>query len=297
MTIWGSRRARRAVLGYLYISPWIIGFLVFLLGPIIASFWLSLTNYSVIGETTFIGLDNYQRMFTADPLFWGAVRKSAYFAAIVVTIGLAGSLGCALLLDSGLRGTVLFRTAFFIPSLTPVVALALIWSMLLQPRYGPVNGILHNLGLPEPGWLHSPDWAIPAMALIRLWALIGGAQMVIFLAGLQGVPQEVLDAARVDGAGAWRRFWNITLPLLSPTIFFNLIVGVIGALKVFALAFVATGGGPAYATWFYILHLYQEAFANLNMGYASALAWFFFLVVLILTAIQFIAARGRVHYA
>ncbi len=297
MTIWGSRRARRAVLGYLYISPWIIGFLVFLLGPIIASFWLSLTNYSVIGDTTFIGLDNYQRMFTADPLFWGAVRKSAYFAAIVVTIGLAGSLGCALLLDSGLRGTVLFRTAFFIPSLTPVVALALIWSMLLQPRYGPVNGILHNFGLPEPGWLHSPDWAIPAMALIRLWALIGGAQMVIFLAGLQGVPQEVLDAARVDGAGAWRRFWNITLPLLSPTIFFNLIVGVIGALKVFALAFVATGGGPAYATWFYILHLYQEAFANLNMGYASALAWFFFLVVLILTAIQFIVARGRVHYA
>lgn len=297
MNLWRSRRAKRATLGYLYISPWIIGFLVFLLGPIVASFWLSLTNYSVMGNTAFVGLDNYTYMFSGDPLFWGAVRKSAYFAAIVVTVGLVGSLGCALLLDSGLRGTTFFRTAFFIPSLTPVVALALIWTMLLQPRYGPVNGFLHTLGLPEPGWLNSPDWAIPAMALIRLWALIGGAQMVIFLAGLQGVPQELLDAAEVDGAGAWRRFWNITLPLLSPTIFFNLIIGVIGALKVFALAFVATGGGPAYATWFYILHLYQEAFANLNMGYASALAWFFFLVVLALTAIQFLVARGRVHYA
>jgi multiple sugar transport system permease protein len=292
-----SRRAQRAVTGYLYISPWIFGFFVFLLGPIVASFWLSLTNYSVIGETSYIGLDNYEYMFTKDPLFWGAVRKSAYFAALVVTIGLIGSLACALLLDSRIRGVALFRTAFFIPSLTPVVALALIWGLLLQPRFGPVNGILHSWGLPEPGWLHSPTWAIPAMALIRLWALIGGAQMVIFLAGLQGIPEELQDAAKVDGAGSWRRFWNITLPLLSPTILFNLIVGVIGALKVFALAFVATGGGPAYATWFYVLHLYQEAFANLNMGYASALAWFFFVVVLILTIIQFAFARRRVHYA
>lgn len=292
-----SRRSRRATIGYLYISPWLIGFLVFLLGPIIASFVLSLTNYSVIGETSFVGLDNYDYMLTEDPLFWAAVWKSTYFAVLVVTVGLVGSLACALLLDSRIRGKVLFRTAFFIPSLTPVVALALIWSFLLQPRFGPVNGMLDAVGLPEPRWLHSADWAIPAMALIRLWALIGGAQMVIFLAGLQGVPEELQDAAKVDGAGTWRRFWNITLPLLSPTILFNVVVGVIGALKVFALAFVATGGGPAYATWFYILHLYQEAFANLNMGYASALAWFFFVVVLILTLIQFALSRGRVHYA
>lgn len=292
-----SRRSRRAALGYLYISPWLVGFVVFLFGPVVASLWLSMTNYSVIGETSFIGLDNYDQMFNQDPLFWGAVRKTAIFAALVVTVGMVGSLACALLLDSGLRGTAFFRTAFFIPSLTPVVALALIWNVLLQPRYGPVNGILSNFGLPEIGWLHSPDWAIPSMALIRLWALIGGAQMVIFLAGLQGIPEELQDAAKVDGASSWRRFWNITLPLLSPTIFFNLIVGVIGALKVFALAFVATGGGPAYATWFYIVHLYQEAFANLNMGYASALAWFFFVIVLILTIIQFAVARGRVHYS
>lgn len=292
-----SRRSRRAAIGYLYISPWLVGFLVFLLGPIVASFWLSMTNYSVIGDTTFVGLDNYDYMFTKDPLFWSAVGKSALFAGIVVTVGLTGSLACALLLDSGLRGTTFLRTAFFIPSLTPVVALALIWGLLLQPRYGPVNGLLYNLGLPQPGWLNSREWAIPAMALIRLWALIGGAQMVIFLAGLQGVPQELQDAAKIDGASAWRRFRDITLPLLSPTIFFNLIVGVIGALKVFALAFVATGGGPAYATWFYVLHLYQEAFANLNLGYASALAWFFFIVVLILTLLQFALARGRVHYS
>jgi multiple sugar transport system permease protein len=291
-----SRRHRRALLGYLYISPWFIGFLLFTLGPIVASLVLSLTNYSVIGDTAFVGLDNYEYMFAKDSLFWPAAWKSFYFAALVMGIGLAGSLGCALLLDSRVRGKTLFRTAFFIPSLTPVVALALIWAVLLQPRYGPVNGLLTFLGLPTPSWLHSSDWAIPALALIRLWALVGGAQMVIFLAGLQGIPQELQDAAQIDGAGSWRRFRDITLPLLSPTIFFNSVVGVISALKVFALAFVATDGGPAYATWFYILHLYQQAFANLNLGYASALAWFFFVVVLILTLIQFASARGRVHY-
>jgi multiple sugar transport system permease protein len=290
------RRGHRSLIGYLYISPWLVGFLIFLAGPLLASLWLSFTDYTVPGTPSFVGLSNYRYMISGDPLFWGAVGKSAYFAALVVGVGLAGSLACALLLDGRLRGAALYRTAFFIPTLTPPVATALIWSWLLQPRYGPVNGLLHGFGLPEPGWLRSPGWAVPSVAAIRLWATVGGAQMFVFLAGLQAIPRELHDAARVDGAGAWQRFRHVTLPMLSPTILFNLVVGIIGALKVFAIAYVATGGGPADATWFYILHLYQQAFGNLELGYASALAWGFCVAVLALTLLQFRLFRRRLQY-
>jgi len=291
-----TKRRRRALLGYLYISPWLIGFVVFLLGPMVASLWLSFTNYTITATPRFIGLQNYQYMLGGDPLFWGSVRKTAYFAVTLVVLSLAGSLGCALLLNTGLRGATFYRTAFFIPSLTPIVATALIWTWILQPTYGPLNQILRSIGLPTPGWLQSPTAAIPALVLIRLWVVVGGTQMIVFLAGLQGIPHELYEAARVDGASRWDQFLNVTLPLLSPTIFFNLVVGIIGALKVFALAFVATEGGPAGATWFYILHLYTTAFANLELGYASALAWFFFVVVLLLTVFQNRLSKRWVHY-
>lgn len=291
-----SKRRRRALLGYLYISPWLVGFLVFLLGPMVASLWLSFTDYTITAAPQFVGLTNYQYMLTRDPLFWGAVRKTAYFAVTVVVLSLAGSLGCAMLLNTGLRGATFYRTAFFIPSLTPIVATAVIWTWILQPTYGPLNQLLRSAGLPAPGWLQSPTAAIPGLAIIRLWVIIGGTQMIVFLAGLQGVPQELYEAARVDGASRWDQFRNVTLPMLSPTIFFNLVVGIIGALKVFALAFVATEGGPAGATWFYILHLYTTAFSNLELGYASALAWFFFLIVLLITLIQNRVSKRWVHY-
>ncbi|MEM7532633.1 MAG: sugar ABC transporter permease [Chloroflexota bacterium] len=298
-----SRRQRRAFAGYMYILPWVLGFLIFVLGPMIASFYLSLTKYNLLSPPVFLGFDNYVTMFNGtDPLFFGAIWKTLYFAFVLITVGLSGSLFCALLLNTGLRGTTFFRAAFFIPSLTPVVAAAILWAWLLQPTYGPINGFLKTIGIEGPGWLQSTTWAIPGLLLIRFWNFIGGATMIVFLAGLQGVPQELYDAADVDGANGWYRFRHITIPMLSPTIFFNLITGIIAALKIFALAYVApaggsgTEGGPAHATWFYILHLYNSGFVYLQMGYASALAWVFFAGVLILTVIQFVGARRWVYY-
>jgi multiple sugar transport system permease protein len=280
----------------LYISPWIVGFLVFVLGPMVASLWLSFTDYSGTKAPAFVGLRNYAYMFNQDKLFWGAIGKTFYFATAVVVIGISGSLACALLLNTGLRGAALYRTIYFIPSLTPIVALALLWSWVLQPRYGLLNGLLSHVGIKGPGWLASPAWAIPGLLMMNLWATTGGGRMVVFLAGLQGIPEELYDAAHVDGANALRRLWHITLPMLSSTIFFNLVLGVIAGLKVFAAAYVTTDGGPAYATWFYILHLFAQAFRYLELGYASALAWFFFVIVLVLTVVQFAASRRWVYY-
>ncbi len=298
-----TRRRRRALSGYLYISPWLIGFIIFVLGPMVASFWLSFNNYNLIRPPEFVGIQNYRTMFDGtDPLFWGSVRKTLYFAVVLVTVGLSGSLICALLLNTELRGTNFYRAAFFIPSLTPIVAAAILWGWILQPVYGPLNAILAVFGIDGPGWLTSPDWAIPALLLIRLWTFVGGANMIVFLAGLQGVPQTLYDAADVDGANYWHRFRHVTLPMMSPTIFFNLVVGIIAALKIFALAYVApaggagTEGGPAYATWFFILHLYNSGFVYLQMGYASALAWVFFGAVLVLTVFQFVGSRYWVYY-
>ncbi len=291
-----SRGQRKALQGYLYTSPWTVGLVVFVIGPMVASLYLSFTSYSITSQPRFVGIQNYIYMLTGDELFWGSVLKTLYFAGGVVLVGLTGSLACALLLNTGLRGSAFYRTAFFIPSLIPIVALALIWAWVLQPRYGVVNGALAELGMAGPGWLTDPAWAIPGLLLMNLWGTIGGSRMVIFLAGLQGVPQELYDAAHVDGASGWQRFWAVTLPMLSPTIFFNLVLGIIGGLKVFAAAYVTTDGGPAYATWFYLIHLFTQAFRFLEMGYASALAWFFFAVVLALTLIQFGISRRWVYY-
>ncbi len=299
-----TRQRRRTITGYLFIAPWIIGFLVFYCGPMLASFGLSLTSYNLLSPPEFVGLEQYRFMFTRDPLFWGSVTRTMIWAVALVIIGLSGSLACALLLNAALKGTNFFRTAFFIPSLTPIVATAILWRWILQPHYGPVNGLLSLVGITGPGWLLSRQWAIPGLLLARLWNFVGGTNMIIFVAGLQNIPQELYDAAEVDGASGWQRFRHVTIPMLSPTIFFNLIISIIAALKVFALAFIAPAGGvrggeggPAYATWFYILHLYTSAFVNLQLGYASALAFVFFLAVLILTVLQFAGSRRWVHYA
>jgi multiple sugar transport system permease protein len=184
-----------------------------------------------------------------------------------------------------------------LPTLTPVVAAALLWRWMLNPDVGLVNYLLAQVGIKGPGWLSSIEWAVPSLALIGLWTSVGGAQMIIFLAGLQNVPQDLVEAAEIDGAGAWTRFWNVTLPLVTPTIFFNLILGIIFALKTFDVAFVATNGGPARATWFISIHIYQNAFVSFDMGYASALSWMFFLIVLVATFLQFRISGRWVFYA
>jgi len=200
------------------------------------------------------------------------------------------------LLNQRLRGTSLYRTFFFLPSLTPAVAVAILWTWLLQPDVGLFNYVLSLVGIQGPKWLGSTDWAMPSLIAIALWTGIGGNRMMIFLAGLQGVPQELYDAADIDGAGTLQRFRHITLPMISPTMFFNLVLGVIAALKVFTVAFIATQGGPAFSTWFISLHIWSQAFKYLEMGYASALAWVFTLILLTLTAIQFRVSRHWVYY-
>jgi multiple sugar transport system permease protein len=290
-------QARDALWGYVFLLPWLVGLIVFWLGPIIMSFGLSFTEYDAISAPRFIGLDNYAKAFSGDQLFWPSILRTFEYSAVVVPLSLIGSLSLALLLNRGIRGTYIFRALFFVPSLTPAVALALLWSWLLQPEIGPINDGLKMLGITGPAWLASQYWALPSIIIINLWASMGGNTMLIFLAGLQGVPQELHEAASLDGAGRWAKFRHITLPMISPTFFFNLVLGVIGALKVFSTAYVATQGGPAYATWFFALHIYQQAFAFFKMGYGSALAWIFVVMLLVFTYFQIVLARRWVYYA
>jgi len=208
-----------------------------------------------------------------------------------------GALLLAAMLNQKLKGTNIYRTIFFMPHLIPAVALAVVWTFLLQPRVGPINMMLRDIGIAEPpAWLSSRDTALYSVIMINVWAAVGGNTMLIFLAGLQGVPQELYEAAEIDGAGALRKFWNVTLPLLTPTIFFNLVLAIIGALKVFTTAWVATKGGPSYATWFFALHIYTEAFQYFRLGYASALAWVLAVIVMFFTWIQVQYSRRWVHY-
>lgn len=298
----GKRRSSvarsEAIFAYIFLLPWIVGFIAFVVGPIIASLILSFTQYNIVKPPIFLGFANYTRAFTEDPLFWPSILRTFEYAVIVVPLGVGGALMAAVLLNQGLRLTNVYRTVFFLPHLTPVVASIFIWLWLLHPQYGFVNETLFRLfRIIGPGWFNSKAWAIPALLLVALWGTIGGNMMLIFLAGLQGVPKDLYEVASIDGAGAFRRFWNITLPMISPTVFFNTVLAVIGALQTFTSAFVATAGGPAYATWFYALHIYATAFQFSEMGYASALAWIFSIVLVSFTFVQFRASTRWVYYA
>lgn len=293
----GTRLQRReAIEGYLWISPWLIGFLVFSLGPILASAYLSFTHYKIGGRPEWIGLANYSEAFFQDRLFWPSLGRTAYFSIVAVLVGVFLSLLAAVLLNQNLRGRNVYRALYYLPSLTPVVAMAILWQWLLQPQLGLVNYALWKVGIEGPGWLTDRQWAIPSMIMITLWASVGGGRMIIFLAGLQGVPQELYESADLDGAGPIHRFRHITLPMISPVILFNLILGVIGSFGVFSLAYVATNGGPNYATWFYMLHLYYNAFSFFRMGYASALAWIFFVIIFVLSYLQIRFSNRWVYY-
>jgi multiple sugar transport system permease protein len=290
-------QTQEAMWGYIFLLPWLLGLLIFWIGPILTSAYFSVLEYDVLSPPKFIGVENYIRAFTGDKQFWPSLQRTLVFALTVVPIGLIGSLLLAILLNQGAKGTNLFRTCYFLPHLTPTVALALLWTWLFHPSVGPINVALGWFGIEGPGWLTSKQWALPSVIIIALWAGMGGNAMLIFLAGLQGVPKELLEAAEIDGAGAWSRFWKVTLPMISPTLLFNLILGIIAALKVFTISFVATNGGPSYATWFYALHIYNQAFAYFRMGYAAALAWIFVLILLAFTYLQLNLSRRWVYYA
>ena len=290
-------RRREERFGWLFASPWIVGFFLFTFGPMLASLYLGFNQYSIASPPKWVGLANFERALGgADSLFWPSLGRTVLYSAIMVPLSIVGSLLAAILLNQGLKGTTLFRTLFFLPSLAPVVASAVLFRWLFQPEFGAFNTMLHEIGVQGPRWLADARWAMPSLMVMALWGAVGGSTMVIFLAGLQSVPVELHEAASIDGANAWGRFWAVTLPMLTPTIFFNLVLRVIAALKTFEAAFVATNGGPDYATWFFILHLYQTAFQYIEMGYASALAWVFFVLVVALTYLNVRLSRRWVYY-
>ncbi|NJN82571.1 MAG: sugar ABC transporter permease [Caldilineaceae bacterium] len=287
---------REAIQGYLFISPWLIGFALFTLGPMLASFYYSFTLYNVQTSPQFIGLENYVYALTKDQLFWTSVKRTLMWALLTVPLSMVGSLFAAILLNQKLRGVSFFRTSFFLPHLTPIVAASILWLWILQPDIGILNSLLAMVGIRGPDWLQSIQWAMPALAMISLWVGIGGNKMLIFLAGLQAIPDTLYEAADIDGATAWQKLLAITIPMISPAIFFNLVLGIIASFQVFGMAFVTTRGGPAYATYFYALHLYEQAFVSFSMGYGSALAWLFFAALLLMTLFQLWLQKRWVYY-
>ena len=294
---WTKARRRENLYAYLFLTPWLLGFFGLFLGPGLASLYLSLTKYDVLSSPQFIGAQNYVKMFTGDELFWSSLWRTFYFAGVGVPLGVLGSMLLAILLNNKLRGVSVYRTLFFMPSLVPLVASVVLWKWLLNADFGIVNQGLHHLGIANPpGWFNDRAWAIPSLILMRLWSGIGGTQMIIFLAGLQGIPESLYDASAIDGANAWQRTLHVTIPLLTPTIFFNTVLGIIGALQTFAAAFVATEGGPGFATWFFSLHIWKNAFDYWNMGYAAGLAWFFAIIIISLTIFQMSFSKRWVFY-
>lgn len=290
----GPRRRGRAA--YVFLLPWFVGFFAILLGPLLASLYLSFTDYRLTGDAAWVGFENYVRMFTQDPRFWSSLIVTGVYVAVGVPLQLAVAFFLALALDKGVRGLTLYRAIFYLPSLLGgSVAIALLWRQLFG-RDGVVNQLLATIGIDGPSWIANPDTALGTLILLLVWQF--GSPMIIFLAGLRQIPGELYEAAEVDGAGAVTRLLRITLPLLSPIIFFNLVLQLINAFQAFTPAYVVSGGsgGPADSTLFYTLYLYEQGFRYLNMGYASALAWTLVAIIAGLTAVNFLASKKWVHY-
>ncbi|HEY3283283.1 MAG TPA: sugar ABC transporter permease [Armatimonadota bacterium] len=289
-----SLKQQGTISGLLFVSPWLIGLGTFLLYPIVASFYYSLCDYSVLERPVFIGLANYQQLMQ-DEVFWKALGNTLYYAGFSLPLGLILALSLAVLLNTGVKGMPIYRTIFFVPSMVPTVALAILWLWIFNGQYGVLNFFLAFFGVKGPGWLSDPAWSKPALVLLAMWGV--GNAVVIYLAGLQDVPVHLYEAADLDGASAWQKVRHVTLPMVSPVIQFNLIMGVIGTFQIFAVPYVmAPGGQPARSAYMYSVYLYDNAFQYLKMGYASAMAWMLFVMVLILTVLAFKVSSRHVHY-
>ena len=292
-TIHSPTARREAIYGYLFIAPAVLGFLIWVAGPMLFSAWVSLTEWDLLSAPEFVGFSNYQAMLK-DPLFGQSLRVTAYFTLVSVPLFQALALAVALLMNVNVRGISFFRTIYYLPSIVPVVANAMLWSWVFNSEFGLLNAGLRAIGLPKVLWLQNPNWAMPALITMSLWG-IGGA-MLIYLAGLQGVPQHLYEAAELDGASYWHRFRHVTIPMISPVIFFNLLMGLIGALQTFTQGYIITNGGPQNSTLFYALYIYRRAFTDFKMGYAAALAWVLFVIVLVLSVLVFRYLGRQVHY-
>jgi multiple sugar transport system permease protein len=291
-----ATRRKEAIAGYLFISPWLIGFIVFFVGPIIASFVLSFTQWNIVGTPEWIGLKNYQDIFTSDPRFVKAVQVTLTYAVIYLPLEVICGIGLAVLMNLKLRGIGIFRTLYYMPYVVPQVAAALVWVWMLNARYGVVNTVLSWIGITGPNWLGSPAYVLTSLTIIALWGV--GGSSVIYLAGLQNIPGVFYEAATVDGANSFQKFFRITLPLLSPTIFFQVVLGLIGVFQTFTPAYIAAGatGGPLQSGLFYMLYLYNRGFETLRMGYASALAWILTAFILVVTVMVLRSSRCWVYY-
>jgi len=285
---------REAITFYLLISPWIIGFLWFVIGPMVISFWVSLHRWDLLTDPIWIGFDNYIRAFANDPLFFQSLRVTFTFAFVSVPLGLCVSLIVALLLNQIKTGLRIFRTIYYIPVVVSGVAVMVLWMFIFNPQVGLLNQFLGLFGIEGPGWIFDDRWALPSLILMSLWNI--GGTVIIWLAGLMGVSESLYEAADLDGASRFQKFWYVTVPSISPTIFFNLIMGIIGALQAFGQAFVMTGGGPRNSTLLFNFYLWRHAFTDFRMGYASALAWVLFAIIMVFTLITFKSSAFWVHY-
>ncbi|MEO8683372.1 MAG: sugar ABC transporter permease [Devosia sp.] len=292
---WSQLWSRNAP-GYLFLLPWFLGFFGLTLGPMVSSLYLSFTNFDLLTAPDWVGPANYVRIFTADPKFSTSMRVTLFFVIFSVPLKLAFALGVALLLNRGMKGLPLYRAVFYLPSLLGAsVAIAVLWRQLFA-RDGVVNDALALIGIQGPAWISNPNYSLWTLIVLSIWQF--GSPMIIFLAGLRQIPVDMYEAASLDGASKWRQFWKITLPLLTPVVFFNVIIQTIEAFKSFTPAFIISGGtgNPINSTLFYTLYLYQEAFSFFRMGYASALAWILLAIVGFFTAFSFLTSKYWVHY-
>ena len=289
-----SHRRRQELVGYLFIAPWLLGFLVFTLGGFAASIGLSFTRWNIVTSPKWVGLANYRALLTSDPLFWKSLEVTLRYALVAVPLAVVGGVAIALLLNCEVRGVAVYRTVLFLPSIVPAVASSVVFVWLLNPQIGLVNLLLGKLGVVGPAWLADSKWAFWSLVMMSLWGI--GGSMVIYLAGLKDIPTHLYEAATIDGAGPWQRMRRITLPMLSPVIFFNLVMGTIAAFQTFTQAFIMTNGGPEDSTTFYALYLFNRAWRYGDMGYASAMAWILFVIVVVVTAGLFRSQRRWVHY-
>jgi multiple sugar transport system permease protein len=289
-----TRAARRQLAGYLFISPWLIGFLIFTAGAMLFSLGLTLFNTDLLTETKFIGLRNFGQL-AHDKLFFKSLAVTAYYVLVAVPLQVVTALLIALMLNNKKMAVVgVWRTLYYMPSIVSGIAVSILWTWVLNPDYGLLNYLLSLIGIQGPRWIYSEQWAVPSFVLMGVWA--AGSNMLLYLAGLQAIPTPLYEAASIDGAGTWSRFWKITLPMLSPTLFFNLVMTLIGAFQVFTQAFVMTAGGPNNATLTIVLFLYRKGFEQLHFGYASAVAWVLFVIIMAFTLVVFRSSTAWVYY-
>lgn len=288
------RRWPAALVGLAWISPWLVGFTVFVLLPVLVSGYLSFCQFDGLRPPLFTGLENL-RTLADDPLFWKTLKTTSVYAAIALPLGTLVALALAVLLNAKVPGQTIWRAVIFVPTLVPLVATAMIWLWMFNGQFGVLNVLLRRIGIEGPNWLTDPNWTMPSMILLSVWSV--GNAVVVYLAGLQDVPRSLYEAAHIDGAGAWQRLRHVTIPMISPSIFFNIVIGIIFVWQVFAVPqIMIPAGGPGRSAYFYTMYLYDTAFRSLRFGYACTLSWVQLLIIVALTALAFRLSRRLVHY-